>query len=99
MAYDDKPKARKKSGMTDSELSALLEAEQNSALGYLGGDGYPVWGRLPATRTHTVAWALICGGGIAVFTSHGDWSRWGLLSPHQYTGARWETWSEGNSWL
>ncbi len=38
MAYDDKPKARKKAGMTDSELSALLEAEQKSALGYLGGD-------------------------------------------------------------
>jgi hypothetical protein len=39
MAYDDKPKAsKKKGGMTDSELSALLEAEQVSALGYLGGD-------------------------------------------------------------
>jgi len=39
MAYgDDKPAKKKSGGMTDSELSALLEAEQQSALGYLGGD-------------------------------------------------------------
>lgn len=39
MAYDDKPKPRKSSkGLTDGELSALLEAEEQSALGYLGGE-------------------------------------------------------------
>lgn len=38
MAYDDKTKPSEEGKMTDSELSALLKAEEASALGFLGGD-------------------------------------------------------------